>query len=316
MPEMFAQVILPLPVHDVYTYRVPEQWQSLIKTGQRVVVQFGGKKYYAALVFSISSTSPDIPEIKDILQILDEEPVVLSQNLALWSWMAKYYCCPLGDVFRAALPTGLKLESKSKVILMNGQEEQLLSEKEFLIAEQVKQDVSSLQGLQKRLGKDFSYSAIKSLADKNIIYIEEKIDKRYKPKLETFIKLHPQITNEAELQKRIEMLGRAGKQRALLLHFIDKTGAFQSSDKPVILKKELMKGTGFSHSLLSELVKKNIFNTFQRQVSRLDVKQTKQKELVHLNPFQKLALDEIKALFKKEKVTLMHGRIPAESSRR
>jgi primosomal protein N' (replication factor Y) (superfamily II helicase) len=307
MPEMFAQVILPLPVHDVYTYRVPGQWQSLIKTGQRVVVQFGGKKYYAALVFSIFPTRPNIPELKDILQILDEEPVVLSQSLALWSWMAKYYCCTLGDVFRAALPTGLKLESKSKVILVNGQDEQLLSEKEYLIAEQVKQDVSSLQGLQKRLGKDFSYSALKTLADKNIIYIEEKIDKRYRPKLETFIKLHPQVTDEAELQKRIEMLGRAGKQQALLLHFIEKTGTFHPSDQPVILKKELMKGTGFSHSLLIELVKKNIFNAFQRQVSRLDVKQTKQKELVHLNPFQKQALDEIKFFFNRGKVTLMHG---------
>jgi primosomal protein N' (replication factor Y) len=105
MPEMFAQVILPLPLHDEFTYRVPVEFQQKIKPGQRVVVQFGAKKFYAALVLSLSENPPQNIELKEIIQLLDEEPVVLPHNLELWKWMAGYYCCTLGDVFRAALPS-------------------------------------------------------------------------------------------------------------------------------------------------------------------------------------------------------------------
>src|SRR5690554_6866174 len=113
MPEMYAQVTLPLPLHNAYTYRVPEHLQRSIGPGQRVVVQFGVKKYYAALVLSLSTHHPEQIKPKEIIQLLDEEPVVLPKNLELWKWMAGYYCAALGDIFKAALPSGLKLESKS-----------------------------------------------------------------------------------------------------------------------------------------------------------------------------------------------------------
>jgi len=80
MPELFAQVLLPLSLHDSYTYKVPEILHSEIKPGQRVIVQFGQKKYYAALVFSLSHSKPENIEVKDIQQILDNEPVVFAKN--------------------------------------------------------------------------------------------------------------------------------------------------------------------------------------------------------------------------------------------
>lgn len=307
MPEIFAQVILPLPLHDAFTYRVPEQWHSRIKPGQRAVVQFGAKKYYAALVFSLSDSPPENIELKEIVQLLDDEPVVLPKNLELWKWMADYYCCTLGDVFRAAIPTGLKLESKSNIILTEDVEEQEINENEFRILDLVKQDISTLDALQKKLGREFSYNALKSLLDKNIIHIEEKINTKYKAKTETWVKIHPQIKTQDDLQKAIETLQRAGKQQDLLFRFVEKTNVFQKEQKLKIQKKELLKGTGFSPAILSGLKEKKILKTFQQQVSRIEEKVSKQADLNLLNNYQQHALDEIKSCFEKKQVTLIHG---------
>ena len=82
-------------------------------------------RFYAALVCSLSDIPPENVNLKEIVQLLDEKPVVLPQSLELWKWIADYYCCTLGDVFRAALPAGLKLESKSKVTVTESDEEHI-----------------------------------------------------------------------------------------------------------------------------------------------------------------------------------------------
>lgn len=104
MPQLFAQVILPLSLHDAYTYRIPLSMEQGVAPGKRVIVQFGQRKFYAALVSSVSAEKPEDIEVKEIQQVLDEHPVVLPKNFEMWHWIAKYYCCTLGDVFRASCP--------------------------------------------------------------------------------------------------------------------------------------------------------------------------------------------------------------------
>jgi primosomal protein N' (replication factor Y) (superfamily II helicase) len=307
MPEMYAQVILPLPLHDSYTYRVPAQWQHLIKPGQRAVVQFGAKKFYAALVFSLSPDPPKNKELKDLLALLDDKPVVLPLNFELWKWIASYYCCALGDVFKAALPPGLKLESKTKIFLADQEEVGEVSEKESQIITLLKQDITSLDLLQKKLGNEFSYYSLKSLFERNIILMEEKISSRYKPKTDTIVHLHPGIKTEENFQEVLQMLFRAKKQQALLIYFYEITNSFKSTKKPAISLKELLKGNGFSKTLLNELVAKNIFVFSQKNISRLESIRSKQVDLNLLNPYQAQALVEIKAFFAEKKVALMHG---------
>src|SRR5690554_1862724 len=130
MKDLFAQVILPLPLHNAYSYKVPLKWHSQISTGQRVVVQFGARKIYSALVFSLTHVPPEDVETKEVLELLDEKPVILPPNLELWKWISSYYSCTLGDVFKAAIPPGLRLESKSKLMLNDSTPESDLSEKE------------------------------------------------------------------------------------------------------------------------------------------------------------------------------------------
>jgi primosomal protein N' (replication factor Y) (superfamily II helicase) len=307
MPEMYAQVILPLPLHDSYTYRVPAQWQHLIKPGKRAVVQFGAKKFYAALVFSVSPDPPKNRELKDILALLDDEPVVLPLNFELWKWIARYYCCTLGDVFKAALPPGLKLESKTKIFLADQEEVGKVSEKESHIITLLKEDITSLDVLQKKLGNQFSYSSLKSLFERNIILMEEKISSRYKQKTNTIVHLHPEIKTEENFQQALQMLSRAKKQQALLMHFHEITNPFKSTNRPSVSKNKLLKGNGFNNALLNELVAKNIFVFSQKDISRLESDRSKQVDLNLLNPYQTQALLEIKVFFAEKKVTLMHG---------
>ena len=308
MPELFAQVILPLSLHDSYTYRVPDTLQLLVKPGQRVVVQFGQKRLYAALVLSISEIKPENIAIKDIQQILDTEPVVNPQNLELWKWIADYYCSTLGDIFRAALPTGLKLDSKSEIILKNTDSMESVNEKELMILAHLRKKSVYLEDLQKKLGTDFSYPALKSLLQKGLLAVEEKMEEKYRPKTEPYIKFHPSVTSDETLEIKIESLKRAKKQVDLLFHFVHKTKSFEENRLPEISKKELFSGTGFNQSLLSGLIKREILNQFEKQVSRLsDFQNEAQTSLNLLNKYQEEAFINIKNAFDTKSVVLMHG---------
>ena len=307
MNDLFAQVILPLPLHDAYTYRIPLEWQHQIKVGKRVVVQFGAKKIYAALVYSISDKAPNNIEVKNVLEILDDEPVILTTNLTLWEWISKYYVCTLGDVFKAALPPGLRLESKSKLILNESAVSLSLSDKELFIVDALKDNITSPDDLYKKLEDNFSYPALKSLLSKKVVKMEEQVNERFKPKFETLVHLHPNIKTEYILQQKVDSLDRAKKQKALLLRFCELTGVFSESDKKSVSKKELLKGNGFTSANLNELVTKNILELTQQEVSRIDVKPDRQVSLNLLNPWQQKALDDIRTGFEKDQVTLIHG---------
>ena len=307
MPELYVQVILPLPLHDAYTYRVPEIWQKVIRPGQRVVVQFGSRKLYAALVYSLSKVAPRDMEVKDMLELLDEEPVILPENLELWRWISEYYVCTLGDVFRAALPPGLKLESKSRLAINDAFEEPEVTAREWEIINMIKSNVTSPAELQKQLGGKFSFPALKSLLSKNVLRMEEQVNKRFSPKTETLVKLHPDINSEEILLQSIDALNKAKKQQALLLKFCEETKAPEAGYRTFISKKKLLNNREFSSSVLNELVAKKILILSQHEVSRLSPNPVKQVGLNLLNLFQKQALDEIKEGFANNQVTLIHG---------
>ena len=307
MPELFAEVILPLSLHDVFTYRVPPSFENRIQPGQRVVVQFGQKKIYAALVVSVTQQKPANIETKEIQQILDEQPVVLPGNLELWKWMAKYYCCTLGDVFRAALPSGLKMESHSKIFVTGFEPGEPVSEKEETLLRQIGQEITSVAEVQKKLGNSFSYSVLKSLVGKNLVAVEEKVSARYQPKTETYLKLHPEIDTNEQLEVKLQELKKTKKQQALLYHFLNKTNFSEPNPISVISKKDLLEATSFSTPVLNELIKKKILVQFQKKVSRIAEKETGQVSINMLNQHQEKALQEIKSVFEKKQVALIHG---------
>src|SRR5690606_42035601 len=112
----FVEVVLPLAISKTYTYRVPAALNMQTAIGKRAVVQFGKSKIYTAIIHRITTEPPVVYEAKYLLDILDDVPVINSQQLQLWEWMSSYYLCNLGDVMQAALPAALKLASETKVI--------------------------------------------------------------------------------------------------------------------------------------------------------------------------------------------------------
>ncbi len=309
MAQLYAQVILPLSLHDAYTYTVPQSLSNNIAPGKRAIVQFGARKFYAALVVSVSETKPEnVGELKAIHEILDEHPIVLPKNFELWHWIARYYCCTLGDVFRAALPTGLKLESKSKVFPTHSGEEHELSGQERELLAQVENSGSTLLELEGKLKNRFSYPALKSLVSKNLVYVEEKINRKYRPKTAAFVKLHPSISSEKELNAKISELKRAKKQEALLLHLCERLNVFSKDALPEITKKELLEGTNFSAAQVKALCDKNILTEYQKRVSRLNEDEVVDQVSINLlNEYQAKALAEIKESFAQKQVALIHG---------
>ena len=115
-PNMyFVEVILPLSLAKTFTYCVSEAEFNFVKNGMRVVVPFGKSKMYTALIIDKHQNEPVLYEAKEINQILDEKPIVTEIQIAHWQWIASYYMCAIGDVYRGAMPSALLLESETIV---------------------------------------------------------------------------------------------------------------------------------------------------------------------------------------------------------
>ena len=107
---MFVNVILPLPLDGVFTYSVPQSLEEQVKMGVRVLVPLGRNKTYVGIISEIHDMKPEGYQTKDILQVLDSYPILFDTQLRLWQWIADYYLSPIGEVYKAALPAGLKAE--------------------------------------------------------------------------------------------------------------------------------------------------------------------------------------------------------------
>ena len=114
---MFAEVILPLPLYSTFTYSIPAEMSGDVVVGSRVLVQFGMRKFYTGIVACVHPNRPEGYDVKPLAGLLDPTPVVRRSQLQLWDWISQYYLCSVGDVFKAAVPTGLKPESTTQISL-------------------------------------------------------------------------------------------------------------------------------------------------------------------------------------------------------
>ena len=317
MPEysLYADLILPLPLSGTFTYHVPDEWAELCTAGKRAVVQFGKKKFYSAIIYKVHENKPTEYRTKGILSILDDEPIIHKEQFRFWKWMADYYMCTLGEVYRAALPSGLKLESHTGIKYNYDffeDDENLknvrFSEKENRLLDVLhSKKTLKISDINKILSVKNALYYVKSLYDKGAIEIEESIVSSYRDKQETYIRLHENIRNNHDLNKAIENLSRAKKQQQTLLGFLEITRYGDSDQRSDISKKEFLEYTGTSPSILKELVKKEILQTFSKRISRLGFDD---KELIDariLNKAQNIALKEIKKQFETKDTVLLHG---------
>jgi len=307
---LFADVILPLPLDYRFTYQVPAAFQMRVKTGVRVIVQFGKRKFFSALVYKLHQDMPTGDfEIKDIEAILDDEPIIGEKQLQLWEWIANYYCCTLGEVYKAALPSGLKLESQTKIslnpdaILTEG-----LNEKEtavILLLESRK--TASIQDLNKFLGQQSSFAILKLLLERNAVIVEEQLRESYKPKVISTVRLNPEFRSEEKLNTILDLLSRkAKKQEHLLKIFLAET-LYGDLERTEIAKKDLLELADASESALKGLEEKQILEVYQNEIGRIDRPQNGELLIKELSEPQQKAHDEIIKQFETQQTVLLNG---------
>ena len=244
---LYADLILPVPLQGLFTYAVPEG--MAVGIGCRVLVTFGRSKTYLGIVARLGDQKPEGYEVKPILQVIDTVPTVTDPQLRLWQWISDYYLSPVGDVYKAALPAGLKAEDG------------------------------------------------------------------YHPKTETYIRLTPQYQNATALHIALNVLSRAKKQLDAFIEYLALSGwdqvddAAEAKTQPTeITREELMNVSGASAETIKQLEKRQMLETYEVEVGRLNHGGDYRPELIKpLSAAQQKAHDEILFSMLKKNVTLLHG---------
>ncbi|WP_412476365.1 replication restart helicase PriA [Flavobacterium sp. TBRC 19031] len=303
----YIEVIIPLSLPKTFTYKVSESEFQYIQRGMRIAVPFGKNKIYTALAIDLHQNAPTLYEAREIHQILDEQPIVNEFQINHWFWIASYYMCAIGDVYRGALPSALLLESETiisqqKETVVNESE---LSDDEFLIYEALQHQSSlKVQNIMDILNKKSVLPVIQKLLHKNIISLEEEIQEVYKPKLIRYIRLHSQYQTEANLIALLDSFNKnAGKQKELVLQYFQ----LQAQERKPITVKQLTESANTSVAVIKALVDKGVFETYYIQEDRVNFAQNQQENKLTLSKAQQNAHDEIVKTFTGKDVCLLHG---------
>ena len=303
--SFFVEVILPLSLAKTFTYSVSEAEYHYVQKGMRIAVPFGKSKIYTALVLDTHQNQPSLYEAKEIDQILDERPIVTEKQLKHWQWIATYYMCAIGDVYRAAMPSAFLLESETQIVLKEGGfvDDALLSDEEYLVYQALQiQSMLKIQEISAILNKKTIFPVIQKMIDKNIILLQEEIQETYKPKLVRYIRLDSKYNSNEGLGLLLELLKNAHKQKEVVMAYFQLSAV---EKKPIAVKK-LTEVAG-STSIVKALIDKEIFEEYFIQEDRVQFGGKSSDDKIILSEAQQTAFDTIKDSFVEKEVCLLHG---------
>jgi len=307
----FVDVVLPIPVHKEFTYRVPFELNDAICIGGRVIVPFGKSKLYTGIVTRVSETAPSEYQAKYLEHVLDDQPIITKEQYNFWKWIATYYMAPIGDVMNAALPANFKLASETKIVLHPDFDGKIdhLDDRELQIVETLEiRETLDLKELSEIIGIKTVQPIIKRMMDKRIVLSTEELNDKFVPKTAVYVFLQEAYLIEENLNQAIQSLEQkksAEKQLEALLTLL-KVGEYNNGTLKPILRKTLHE-LNISPSALNTLEKNGIISQNRVEISRFDLTTKEQFAFKELSSSQKVALDEINASFEKFNTTLLHG---------
>lgn len=312
---MFAEVILPLPIYSTFTYSIPEEMAAEAQVGSRVLVQFGKKKFYTAIVEAIHSVEPRGYEVKPIMAVLDSSPIVRFPQIKLWHWIADYYLCSPGEVFKAAVPTGLKPESETFISLNPDYEPDesspfRLSERQAMIIqllhEKKRMRISEIEA---ETGFRNVTAVVNQLLEHSIAEIDEKVVERYRPKKSTFVRLNLERGDSDRLHEFFGLVTRSRQQEKAIIAYLDLSGWLNSqTELKSVEKQQLISVAGVTPGVLRSLVDKGIMEVFRKSVNRFAPDTSSAPaSLSPLSEAQHTALREILDGWKTLPIQLLHG---------
>lgn len=304
---LFVDVIIPLSLEQLFTYRVPNEMNDLVQPGVRVVVQFGKTRRYSALVRNVHDKPPQHYQAKYIDEVLDDVPVVNDIQFRLWDWISDYYLCTLGEVMVAALPGSLRLASETRIIL-NPQfsATDRLNDREFLVYQALEMNnYLSLSDISTMLELKVVYPVVKSMLEKECVMVEEELREKFKPKTTDYIQLHTNLSDDAALHEAFDQLEKAPKQLEMLMGLIHLTR--QDKDQQRIKKGDLLEYSKTTHAMLNGLLKKEYVEIVTLETGRLNRFEGETYAPEKLSDAQKVAVADIRENFEKHQVCLLHG---------
>ena len=303
----YASVILPVPLPKTFAYHVPED--MTVQIGSRVIVQFGPKKIYTGLVANLTDTAPSDGNFKEILEVLDADPIIDPIQIQFFHWMAKYYMCTLGEVTNAAIPAGLKLSSESFIHLNPDSEwlETDFTEREENLLNRLADGEISLKEAGDILNLKHPQAVVKSLADRRVVHLFEKVKDKYQPKFMRRVRLAEQWRNEEMLEGLFSELAKKPKQEDVLLSYLREVPALE---KPKANKRGMPKSKlsiESSASSITTLVKKGVLEEWSQAISRLPEMDDEPPQIPTLSAIQQLVLKEINTNFESLQTVLLRG---------
>jgi len=305
---LYADIIVPLPLQGNFTYSIPDHYSGRIAIGCRVIVQFGKKKFYTGIVHNLHEEKEFKEGIKEITSLLDDSPVVLPQQLKFWEWISFYYMCTLGEVYKAALPSALKLESETYVYLNEFFEakDRFTPNEEKVFYSLSPTKPLRISEIEKLTGINNVIPYIKSLADKGAALLNENVQRGYAARTTAAVRLARNFTDK-ELSGFLDELKRARKQLQVLHVFLALKDEAGNPDDFFITKKELISEAGVTSAIIDSLAEKGILEIFAYEVSRFNYGEFAPDAIKELSLNQQKAFEDIKTLFNEKQVVLLHG---------
>lgn len=314
--ELFVDVILPLPLPGTFTYALPSEMAEGMVPGCRVIVPFGAKKIYTAVVMRLHSDRPQGYAVKAVMESLDQAPVLLPCQFRLWEWIADYYLCTLGEVCKAALPSGLKLESESMVM----RNEDFEADTVLPAAEQNVLDIleshteMSIGRLQRESGIRNILAPVRTLLERGALRMKEEVKRSYRPKTVCCVRLAEGWLDEERLSRLFDELKRSPKQAVLLATYLEQAGSETAlrlkNDRLLqeVTKQELLRRSGVTSAVFHALAKRGPLETYEKETGRLprEVLPSFLTQVI-LTPAQQKAADAVREAFHTHPVCLLHG---------
>ena len=308
MPN-FAETMLPLALPGTYTYRVPDGMRLSI--GMRVLVPFGRKKIFTAIVMSLHDREPKGYDVKEILGTLDDKPIVRHPQLDFWHWIADYYLCTEGEVYKAAVPSGLKVESETTISVNPDFEEsepgQLTDHERVILDFTAQRGRVQIAEIARATGFKTVERNVSHLLDMDALHVSERVIDNYRPKTEACVRLAIAREDEEKLHHFFDQLKRAPKQESLLLAYLDMSRWLQSGDVKEVSKENLLKRAGVSGAVLHEAVKRGLFEIYKKEINRFSELGSVLEEPPTLSEEQQRAYTEIHQSMRQHAITLLHG---------
>lgn len=298
----YIEVVLPLSLAKTFTYIVSETEFNFIKIGMRVAVPFGKTKIYTALVINLHHNAPTLYTPKEIHEILDSVPIVTANQIQHWQWIASYYMCAIGDVYRSAMPSVFLLENETSFSLNATKEidSLALSDDEFLVWQAMQQQSSlKVNDVISILNKKHIFPVVQKMIDSEILVLQDEVKEVYKPKLIKYVKLQQQFEGSGLENLMLELKGE--KQKTVVLAYFKLL-----KDQLAITVKSLMEAAQVSSAIIKALVTKEIFVEYYLQQDRISFEGENKRSPI-LNQHQLKVVDELEDRFKTLPTALLHG---------